>query len=160
MICVSSEPEARRRPDRDQLESYSVSSARTPRSMAPAGEDAVPQSVDASLMTTQLVHDVQIVYPSFVAIDSPHIAVSRGVAQFSLVEAVVQGVFHYCASSNTLVRHEIRLCRIQSCRWMTAIQVAGSKLLRRGHGSVGIKIKTNSGGRSWRCIFHSWIKAG
>lgn len=155
LICVSSEPEARRRPDRDQLESYSVSSDRRPRRMVTAEGSAIPQSVDASLMTTKLVHDIQIVHPSFVPIDSPHIAVSRGVAQFSLVEAVVQRVLHCCASSNTLVRYDLRMCRIRSCSLMRVIQIAESKPLRRGHRSVGIESKTNSGGRGYGRIFHS-----
>lgn len=68
LIRVSSEPEARRPPDFDQL---SLNSQRMP-SINPA-EVHLPESVYTSIMSVQLIDDVQIIDPALVAVYTAHV---------------------------------------------------------------------------------------
>jgi hypothetical protein len=64
----SSEPEASSRPDVDQL--YCISYfAQT------HAKVYVPQSVDATIVAFQLIHDIQILYPLSVAVEASNVRV-------------------------------------------------------------------------------------
>lgn len=85
----SSEPEARRRPDRDQLPKVSQHCMRLYQRVC------VPQSVYTSIVPLQLIHNVQIVDPMLVAVDASNIRVCPTLmADFPPQEAIVHGVLH------------------------------------------------------------------
>jgi hypothetical protein len=85
----SSEPEARRRPDRDQLaEAHQY----LPKLQ---GGRHIPQGVHTSVVPLQLIHNVEIVNPVLVAVDSSYIRVRPALmANLALQQAIVHGVLH------------------------------------------------------------------
>lgn len=85
----SSEPEANRRPDVDQLE----------RSVHHTGDcrsRKVPESIDASIVAFQLVHDVHVLRPLSVAVQAKYAGIPLVAAggDLALQQAVVYTVFH------------------------------------------------------------------
>lgn len=69
LIRWSSEPEARRRPDRDQLLAVSQ------RFTNLQENTHVPQSVHTAIMPLELIHNVQIVDPMLITIDAANVRI-------------------------------------------------------------------------------------
>jgi hypothetical protein len=104
---VSSEPEASRRPDLDQLLRVSVDREEV--------QETVPQSVDASQMAAELVDDVEVVDPIGIAIDGTDAALAATGALLPPEQPIVQ-TFAHVVKQDPGERGE-RLVRMQGPGW-------------------------------------------
>jgi len=52
------------------------------------------QSVDTSIVAIQFIHNVQVPYPFFIAIETFDSRVSRAIAKLALQETIMDGVLH------------------------------------------------------------------
>lgn len=89
LIRWSSEPEARRRPDRDQLLKVSQHYMKLQQTTS------VPKSIHTSIVPLQLIHNIQIIDPVLVAVNASNIRICPTLeADFPPQKAVIHRVLH------------------------------------------------------------------